>query len=70
MGLMEEGSLERMPDAESQWTTLKSGPLDGAERPGKGRKPGKEAEPVDHFEEWTTSWGGKAGKGPEIGGSA
>ena len=47
-----------MPDAESQWSTLKSGPLAGAERPGKGRKPGKEAELVDHFEEWTTGWGG------------
>ena len=34
-------------------------------RPGKGRKLGKVAEPVDHFEEWTTSWGGEAGKGPE-----
>ena len=34
-------------------------------RPGKCRKSGKEAEPVDHFKEWTTSSGGEAGKGPE-----
>ena len=39
----------------SQWSTLESGPLAGVERPGKGRKLGKVAEPVDHFEEWTTS---------------
>ena len=37
------------------------------ERPEKGRKLGKVAEPVVHFKEWTTSWGGKAGKWPETG---
>ncbi len=39
----------------SQWSTLESGPLARSERPGKGWKLGKEAEPVVHFEEWTTS---------------
>ena len=53
-----EGSLERMPDAESQWPTLKSGPLARAKRAENGWKPGKMSEPVDHFEEWTTGWGG------------
>mgnify|MGYP000984257266 FL=1 len=33
-----EGSLDRMPDAESQWSTLQSGPLARSERLGKGRK--------------------------------
>ena len=37
------------------------------ERSEKGWKLGKEAEPVVHFEEWTTSWVGKAGKRPETG---
>ena len=46
----------------SQWSTLESGPLARSERLGKGRKPGKMAEPVVHFREWTTSWGEKAGK--------
>ena len=55
-----EGSLERMPDAESQWPTLKSGPLARAQRPEKGRKSGEVPEPVVHFGEWTTSWGEKA----------
>ena len=50
-----EGSLERMPDAESQWPTLKSGPLARAQRPEKGRKSGEVPEPVVHFGEWTTS---------------
>lgn len=49
----------------SQWSTLQSGPLARAGRPEKGRKLGKEAEPVAHSEEWTTSWGGEAGKGLE-----
>ena len=35
-----EESPERMPDAESQWSTLKSGPLARAERREKGWKPG------------------------------
>ena len=46
-----------------------SGPLARAERPGKGWKLGEVAEPVVHFKEWTTSWGGKAEKGPETWGS-
>ena len=37
------------------------------ERPGKGRKLREEAELVDHFGEWTTGWGGKAGKWLETG---
>ena len=37
-----------MPDAESQWTTLESGPLAGAERARKGWKSGEVAEPVVH----------------------
>ena len=52
---------------ESQWPTLKSGPLARAERPENGWKPGKVSELVDYSGEWTTSSGGKAGKGPEIG---
>ena len=55
---------------QSQWSTLKSGPLARAERLEKGRKLGKVAEPVVHFKEWTTSWGEKAGKGPETGESS
>ena len=51
----------------SQWSTLQSGPLARAGRPEKGRKLGKELEPVVHFKEWTTSWGEKPGKGPETG---
>ena len=39
----------------SQWSTLQSGPLARLERSEKGWKLGKEAEPVVHFEEWTTS---------------
>ena len=46
----------------SQWSTLESGPLARAGRPEKGRKLGKELEPVVHFREWTTSWGEKPGK--------
>ena len=48
----------REPDLGSQWSTLESGPLAGSKRPGKGWKLGKESEPVGHFEEWTTGWGG------------
>ena len=58
-----EESPERMPDAESQWSTLKSGPLAGLERPENGWKLRKVAELVVHFVEWTTSSGEKAGKG-------
>ena len=54
----------------SHWSTLQSGPLARAGRPEKGRKLGKELEPVVHFREWTTSWGAKAGKGPVSGGVA
>ena len=50
-----EESPERMPDAESQWSTLESGPLARLERSEKGRKLGKVAEPVAHFKEWPTS---------------
>ena len=42
----------------SQWSTLQSGPLAGVKSPENGWKPGKVSEPVDHFEEWTTGWGG------------
>ncbi len=41
-----------------------------AQRPEKCRKLGEEAEPVVHFGKWTTSWGGKAGKGQETGESS
>ena len=41
---------------------MESGPLAGAKRPEKGRKPEEEAEPVDHFGEWTTSWDEKPGQ--------
>ena len=54
----------------SQWSTLGSGPLARVQSPEKGWKLGKVAEPVVHFKEWTTSWGGKAGKGPETGESS
>ncbi|ESK65617.1 hypothetical protein GCWU000182_01091 [Abiotrophia defectiva ATCC 49176] len=37
---------------------MESGPLAGAKRAENGWKPGKMSEPVDHFEEWTTGWGG------------
>ena len=56
-----------MPDAESQWSPLKSGPLAGLERPENGWKLRKVAELVVHFVEGTTSSGEKAGKGPETG---
>ena len=43
----------------SQWTTLKSGPLAGAEAAENGVNREKSHELVDHFEEWTTGWGRK-----------
>ena len=39
----------------SQWTTLESGPLAGAETARKGANRVGNYEPVVHFEEWTTS---------------
>ena len=51
----------------SQWSTLPSGPLARLEGLEKGGNWGKSREPVVHFVEWTTSWGGKHGKGRETG---
>ena len=49
--------------AESQWSTLKSGPLATWEKDEKGPKCREIRELVDHFEEWTTSYMGKGRKG-------
>ena len=51
----------------SQWSTLPSGPLARLEGLEKGGNWGKSREPVVHFVEWTTSWGGKHGKGRKLG---
>ena len=58
---------ENREKVRSQWTTLKSGPLAGSETGEKGGKQRESQEPVDHFEEWTTSWVGIWGKGRKTG---
>ncbi|OFS29425.1 hypothetical protein HMPREF3093_04270 [Abiotrophia sp. HMSC24B09] len=42
---------------------MSSRPLAGSETQEKGSKRGESREPVAHFVEWTTSWGGKQGTG-------
>ena len=54
----------------SQWTTLKSGPLAGAEAAENGVNREKSHELVDHFEEWTTGWVGNCGKVHKRGGKS
>lgn len=50
----------------SQWSTLRSGPLATWENAEKGPKCRESREPVDHFEEWTTSYMGKGQKEPKM----